>query len=894
MRNSEHEGISIEPSPDDVFEEGSKAGVHSKPDPFQATISLPKWCRDLVTSVFRTRTVFGAFVRHAIQLPRDGSKVSSSPAFPVPIPYFCVFDRMPSGLSLKRRNCIHFRRAVVLVVLALNFWWSGNRFIDDDLLRRVPSPSQRAIIRRVETFMQVDGPAIPCPIVATGRRFPQLVARLAELSSALTRLGAQSGPYSHVFQGCPEEVEVDNSALEELVPYRSLDASRLKLVGRAAWDPLPFLEDNLSMAFTNPDCLLYDADFTEVPLPKLDDPPSEILALTKRWDDLDLLHLHPFDVPDLYSEQCVKIFNCFKNASCDRQIGDRRGRNHSEMAVSGPSKSLPLGPDIFELFLDSESQKLHLSVTDRSDFYHQFQTTPSRSISNTLHVGFPRECFVGTKALDKFDALHSSKRQDRLQVGDGLRESSRFPKLGRKRPGLLFPSFGSILQGDHGGVEYACQSHVGLLQSYGLLRRDSRLVANRPFRGSSLLEGLVIDDYFAIGVSDKASSGPSPDVSCFERARVAYDDHSLLGSPSKDLCGKCEGKAIGASINASPEALRKGVATLGAPPSKRYSLSWISLQVSALRFTTDVLHVCLLGGWVSCLTYRRPLMSVLQESFKLVDSNDVDAAHPKLIPLPRSVANELTLLAVLIPMAVSDLCAKACDSVFATDASLSVGAICSAPIDIELSKILWRVTRSKGSYSRLLTPLECLSKRLGILEETPLVSHASPERPMAFHYDFVEIFSGAGKVTAALSSLGFVVAPPIDLSCSLEYNMEYLHVVSWISHMVSNHQVMSFMVEPPCTTFSIMRKPPLRSRATPYGFQPRENQTSNGNLLALRALQLMVVGLKNQVPGLLEKPLSSLLRHLPPYKALICDAFCSQCRSDSCMFGSIHQNPLPS
>ena len=90
MRNSEHEGISIEPSPDDVFEEGSKAAVHSKPDPFQATISLPKWCRDLVTSVFRTRTVFGAFVRHAIQLPRDGSKVSSSPAFPVPIPYFCV------------------------------------------------------------------------------------------------------------------------------------------------------------------------------------------------------------------------------------------------------------------------------------------------------------------------------------------------------------------------------------------------------------------------------------------------------------------------------------------------------------------------------------------------------------------------------------------------------------------------------------------------------------------------------------------------------------------------------------------------------------------------------------------------------------------------------------
>ena len=199
MRNSKRERISSGSSPNDAFEEGPKAGVHLKPDFFQATISLPMWCRDLVTSVFRTRTVFGAFVRHAIQLPRDGSRVSSSPAFPVPIPYFCVFDRMPSGLSLKRRNSIHFRRAVVLVVLALNFWWSGNRFVDDNLLRRVPSPSQRAIVRRVETFMQVDGPAIPCPVVASGRRFPQLIARLAQLSSALTRVGAQCGPYIPMF-----------------------------------------------------------------------------------------------------------------------------------------------------------------------------------------------------------------------------------------------------------------------------------------------------------------------------------------------------------------------------------------------------------------------------------------------------------------------------------------------------------------------------------------------------------------------------------------------------------------------------------------------------------------------------------------------------------------------
>lgn len=602
MTVTKQEEISSDPPSCNATKGDFNAVLHPKPDPFQAEISFHGWCQRLDTSVFRTRTVFGSFVRHAIQLPRDGSKVSSSPAFPVPIPYFGVFDRMPSGLSLKRRSLIHFRRAVVLVILALNFWWSGNRFIDDNLLRRVPSPSQKSIVRRVETFMQVDGPSIPSLVVASGRRFPQLVARLSELSSALTAVGAQSGPYSHTFQGCGQEVEVNNEVIDELVPYRSLQAARLKLVGAGHFDPLPFLDDNLAMAFTNPDCLLRECDFLGVSLPKLDDPPLEILALARRWDDLDLLHLHPFNVPELYPEQCVKIFNCYKNKQSDRQIGDRRGRNFAELAVSGPSKSLPQGPDVFELFLNPSEDSLLLSVTDRSDFYHQFKTSPTRCISNTLHVGLRREDLEGTKALEKFDVAHSLGKQDRLYVGDGLLGTSRFPPVGRKRPGVLYPSFASILQGDHGGVEYACQSHAELLRSYGLLMHDSRLVANRPFRGSSLLEGLVIDDYFAISVSSKRAKGISPDVGCFRAAQQAYADHSLVGSPSKDVCGQSTGKVIGASINASPATLAIGLKAL-----------CLVLDHSS-GLCIEVHHRC-----TSCVSYRG--LGILPDFSKAIDEH---------------------------------------------------------------------------------------------------------------------------------------------------------------------------------------------------------------------------------------------------------------------------------
>ncbi len=333
-----------------AMHDGEKAVPES---PFSKTFSVHRWCSCLVTSVFRSRTSFASFVPYAIHLPRD-SNVSSSPVFPIPLPFVGAFDRMPSGLSKRHRVKVHFRRAVVVVVLALNFWWSGNRFVSSDLLRRSLSVSQKAVVKRIIDFIQVDGPMIPFPVVSAGRRFPQLIARLSELSSALTDLGVQGNTYSHVFEGRQETVELDNEVRDELIPYRSLDADRLKLVGRGSWDPLSFLDDDLGMAFANPDALLYPCDYDGVALPMLSDSPEEVLKLCLKWDELDLLYLRPYDVPSLFPEQCIKVFNCFKDSHQDRQIGDRRGRNHCEAAVRGPSKCLPSGSDLVEIFLDPE------------------------------------------------------------------------------------------------------------------------------------------------------------------------------------------------------------------------------------------------------------------------------------------------------------------------------------------------------------------------------------------------------------------------------------------------------------------------------------------------------------------------------------------------------------
>ena len=87
-------------------------------------LSISVWCQNIITALFRCRTSFVPFVRHAISLPR-AAKSSVSPAFPLPLPYVGIFAKMPSGLSSIRRARVHFRRAVTVIVLALNFWWNG-------------------------------------------------------------------------------------------------------------------------------------------------------------------------------------------------------------------------------------------------------------------------------------------------------------------------------------------------------------------------------------------------------------------------------------------------------------------------------------------------------------------------------------------------------------------------------------------------------------------------------------------------------------------------------------------------------------------------------------------------------------------------------------------------
>ena len=141
-----------------------------------------------------------------------------------------------------------------------------------------------------------------------------------------------------------------------------------------------------------------------------------------------------------------------------------------------------------------------------------------------------------------------------------------------------------------------------------------------------------------------------------------------------------------------------------------------------------------------------------------------DDACPKMIRLIRPVATELTLLAVLAPLCVSDIAVGFC-------ATLNKGAIISSQQEPKVMQALWRGCGPKGGYSKLLTPSQSVLSRTLEFEEEEEPKQEPIRRPLAYRFDFIEVFAGSAKVTAKVAAGGFSVGCPIDLSYDSELDM---------------------------------------------------------------------------------------------------------------------------
>ena len=689
-----------------------------------------------------------------------------------------------------------------------------------------------------------------------------------------------------------EDEDEKVKAFPQLRPYRALDVDRLRISGRGEWPLADYLEGVLWLPFVEPAVLRHDFDVSDCPMPSFaGERREEYLRLARRWDDLGLLRLHEAEEDVGY----CKIFNTWKNAEQDKQIGDRRSVNAQERSTSGPSSQLPCGTSLLSLSC-RRGDCIRGSVTDRRDFYHQVMVSRSRSSTNKTPFGFSREELGGLSALEEFDEAEKVGAFDRRVHTD--RYDGKGP-VKRSAGALLRPSFGALYQGDHLGVEFALAGHESLLRREGLLVEDQRLQTRRAPPLGSTWQGLIIDDYFVI--SSQPVELPAERSYAFlhlAQARAAYEKHALPGSPEKDVVAARTFKAAGAECDSSPELASLGMCLVGAPLQKRLGLGLLSLRLASLEAISSRLASRVSGSWVSVLLYRRCIGSVVDDLFALGAKFEEEGGDA-LAPLSRQVSQELTLLSVLAPIAVSDVASPFSRRVFATDSSVEKGAIVETNLREDLAKGLWLGGDKRGCYTKLQNPFRVLRKQVhpGLdedlledddFEEAGECPGAVVHRGIPFYFDFVEVCGGAGSVSHAMTLLGFSVAPILDLSDSSHYDLKDHRLLEWIFHMLQENRYRSVMCEPPCTTFSPAAHPAVRTYSCPLGHDRQLPKVLDGNILAFRNFSIVMVAKRYRRPSLLEQPRLSKMCWLSIWKWLRENGF-NEFVCASCMFHSIHR-----
>ena len=412
-------------------------------------LSFKKWSLSLAFRILRTRTPFAAFLAALLHLTPGGKPAPANALFPLPLPFFGQFLRPPPHLGSRARLRLGIRRATFVTVAALNYVHAGG-FVSLASLRRPPNEVQRKALHYLGRLVKACGAIGEVDVPSASCRSAQLLARLGDLSEELTYTGLASDGYGPAFPGASLSEEQRGAAL---APYRSLDADRLKL---------PYLHDALYLAFREPDSLLRPV----IPKPSRAEVPAssehdtgQLCKVASLWDANDLLFLSPEGSPAGRPYEAVRLFNCLKNSTTDRQIAERRGRNHVECIVQGPSREIPTGPSLQCLYAEPARQSFRIWATDRKDWYQQLQVPPRRSVRNVLVPPLEVSKLADTRAFRRY-----------------LASGAAAPRPGSR----LHLGFRGILQGDALGVEFACSSHCSLLQCAGLLSPDTQLCGSRP------------------------------------------------------------------------------------------------------------------------------------------------------------------------------------------------------------------------------------------------------------------------------------------------------------------------------------------------------------------------------------------------------------------------------
>ncbi|CAE7832501.1 SUF4 [Symbiodinium sp. CCMP2592] len=615
-----------------------------------------------------------------------------------------------------------------------------------------------------------------------------------------------------------------------------IDPKRLKFEHAPRFKAEPFLVDPLLRAgFSDPSVFQRPAsDWDRPKWARVQASQADQLELYRKWDAVESLYLLRA------SESEVKfrcgLFAVYKNDKFDRQILNPIPENGRSFSVSDATLSLAHASLLCQLYLPA-GKNLVINSDDLEDFYHGFQVDDRHAARNHIHGVFYGRDFQGWQAYR--EELH-----DVQVVG----------------------CFKTLAMGTNFAVETAQHAHSVLLRRAGGLHPSEQVAYRQALPKGPGFDLLCIDDrVFLLVVCASELNRPPQlnrrDIRLFSQAAAQYEQAHLRVSQKKAVRNSYQAVVLGGELD--------GVrGDLAAPRLKTAALCCLTFQLIVLGVCSKSLLQCILGCWVFVTMFRRPAMSLLGQVYHDLRGREDD----EVFRLSMEAKQELLQLIVWAPLMFSNLRAEPVEALFCTDASPFAAGVCEARMPREAVLELLRHADYKGHHT-MLQP--AISSYLEMHQEfIASVPHKLPgSLAEGILFDVCEIFQGANALSLAASRVGLRVHKGFNLRDAIQGDLLQSQPMHHIVGLICRRVIAYVHISPGCRSFGSAVKPKLRSRAAPWGLDPREAQTLEGNRFAARLAFILHLCAAYGILASIEQPVNSVMFRLGSFRKLLRTGF---------------------
>eukprot|EP00438_Fugacium_kawagutii_P003415 Skav211329 [mRNA] locus=scaffold3120:27024:31484:+ [translate_table: standard] len=615
----------------------------------------------------------------------DGSTVPTPAGFPIAMPYPEV---MRKGTSQDSKSFAK-KKMMNAIVLCLNYLHLGRPARCPRHLQagKPLNRSQWRVVKRLGSYLDAWIECDEVGPVAMGRtasKVESLEMNLERLTAAVKELPVEGiakyfpSAAPHTSEGASRKDagsvvgQLPNSSFSTFKP---IEPDRLKFGGRPEFDPLPFLDPISAEIYEHPlQCGMDPNDFEgTVPFVQVHCSPQKKIELFKLLDSSGRLALHR--ERDVRPRFASGLFAVTKNLTHDRMILDSRPSNLLEKPLQRWVKSLASAERLCQLHL-KEDQVIYSSSNDLKDYYYYLLVGEERSRRNIL-AGAVRPKDVSDLNCFCEDFWEEDK---------------------------IYGSLCTLAMGDCNAVSLAQTCHLSLCLQSGV-DPSTLLTLSGPVPRSSVLSGIIIDDYVCLAKVMQTSPLPTLSSKTADRVQSCYESVKLVPNKEKGTRDEAESTFWGTHLD-GVRGFCRGALTRAIP------LLGIVLQICALGHSTVELLQVITGSLISLFLYRRRMMSLLDSVFQ----SCVGRAGDAIVKLSGRTKGELLICGTLLPLACTNLRAAYRGRISATDASDRAEAGVVADVPPRAVEELSRHTLRKAVWTKLLPPGKAWERSHGMLD----------------------------------------------------------------------------------------------------------------------------------------------------------------------------------